>query len=67
MTAIEDELRRFPADELIVSTHPPGRSNWLEGGLVQRAREELEIPVSHVIVDLERQHVIFDSGTRAHA
>jgi hypothetical protein len=67
MTAIEDELRRFPADELIVSTHPPGRSNWLEGGLVERARHELEIPVSHVIVDLQRQHVIIDAGTRAHA
>jgi hypothetical protein len=67
MTAIEDELRRFHADELIISTHPPGRSNWLEGGLVQRARAELEIPVSHVIVDLERQHVVIDVGTHAHS
>jgi hypothetical protein len=67
MTAIEDELRRFHADELIISTHPPGRSNWLVGGLVQRARAELEIPVTHVIVDLERQHVVIDAGTRAPA
>ena len=61
ITAIEDELRRFPADELIVSTHPPGRSNWLESGLVERARDELEIPVAHVIVDLERQQVEIDA------
>jgi len=67
MTAVEDELRRYPADELVVSTHPPGRSNWLESGLVQRAREELDIPVTHVIVDLERQHVVVDAGVRAHA
>jgi hypothetical protein len=57
LTAIEDELRRFAADELIVSTHPPGRSHWLETGLVERAHEELDIPITHVIVDLERQEV----------
>ena len=29
LQAIEDGLRTFDADELIVSTHPPGRSNWI--------------------------------------
>ena len=53
--AIEDALRTFPADELIVSTHPPGRSNWLERNVVQRARERLPIPVTHVVVDLEHE------------
>jgi hypothetical protein len=52
--AIEDALRQFPADEVIVSTHPPGRSNWLERDVVERARERFPIPVTHVIVDLER-------------
>ena len=51
--AIEDELRRSGADEVIVSTHPPGQSNWLETGIVERLREELEIPVTHVVVHLE--------------
>jgi hypothetical protein len=55
LTATEDELRRFSADELIVSTHPPARSRWLESGLVERLTEELEIPVHHVVVDLERE------------
>jgi GABA permease len=62
LTAIEDELRRFPADELVISTHPPGRSHWLETGLVERSREELEIPITHVIVDLERQQVEITPG-----
>ena len=53
--AIEDELRTFAADELIVSTHPAKRSHWLESGLLQQARDELDIPVAHVVVDLERQ------------
>ena len=52
LPSIEDELRGFAADELLISTHPPQRSRWLESGLVERAREELEIPVTHVVVDL---------------
>jgi GABA permease len=51
--AIEDELRLFGADEVIVSTHPPGKSNWLETGIVERLRAELNIPVTHLVVDLE--------------
>jgi hypothetical protein len=54
LVAIADELRGFPADEIIVSTHPPERSRWLEAGLVERLHDELEIPVHHVVVDLER-------------
>src|SRR3954451_15646442 len=54
LMATADELRSFAADEVIVSTHPPQRSRWLETGLVERLRDELEIPVHHVVVDLER-------------
>jgi GABA permease len=50
--AIEDALRTFPADEIIISTHPPDRSRWLERGVVERAREEVELPITHVVVDL---------------
>jgi uncharacterized membrane protein len=53
--AIEDALRTFPADELIISTHPPQRSRWLERGVVERAREEIDRPVTHVVVDLEAE------------
>ena len=34
LQALEDALRTFPADEIVVSTHPPGRSHWLEQGVV---------------------------------
>jgi hypothetical protein len=51
--AIEDALRTFQPDELIVSTHPPGRSNWLERGVVERARERFALPLTHVVVDLD--------------
>jgi hypothetical protein len=61
LTAAADELRRFPADEVIVSTHPPARSRWLESGLVERLRDELDIPVHHVVVDVAR----VDEASRA--
>jgi hypothetical protein len=51
--AIEDALRTFRPDELIVSTHPPGRSLWLERGVIERSRERFELPLTHVVVDLE--------------
>ena len=40
--AIEDALRTFRPDELIISTHPPGRSHWLERGVVEKARERFD-------------------------
>jgi hypothetical protein len=54
LAAIEDELRLSGADEVLISTHPPGKSNWLETGMLERLREELDIPVTHLVVDLER-------------
>lgn len=51
--AIEDALRTFRPDELIVSTHPEGRSHWLERGVVEKARERFALPVTHVVVDLD--------------
>ena len=53
--AVEDALRSFPADEIVLSTHPPGRSHWLERGVVLAVRERFDLPVTHVVVDLERQ------------
>lgn len=52
LQALEDALREFPADEIVVSTHPPGRSNWLELGVVENARLRFDVPVTHVVVDL---------------
>jgi hypothetical protein len=53
--AIEDALKVFPADEVVISTHPPKRSRWLESGVVEKARAELPQPVTHVVVDLEAE------------
>jgi hypothetical protein len=55
LEAVADALRSFPADEIIVSTHPAERSRWLESGLVEQLRADLDIPVHHVVVDVTRQ------------
>jgi GABA permease len=51
--AIEDAVRTFRPDELVISTHPEGRSHWLERGVVEKARERFAVPVTHVVVDLD--------------
>lgn len=56
--AIEDALRVFPADEIVISTHPPERSRWLEHGVVERAREQIDLPIAHVVVDLTAEHSV---------
>lgn len=55
LQAIEDALRTFGADEIVLSTHPEGRSHWLEQGLVEEARRRFAIPITHVVVDLEAE------------
>jgi hypothetical protein len=49
-TALEDELRTFGADEVIVVTHPRDRETWQERGELARVRRELDVPVTHVVV-----------------
>lgn len=65
LDAIEDELRQFPADEVLICTYPPTRSNWLETGIVKRLREELDICVTHVIVGSDRAVAASHPGDHA--
>jgi hypothetical protein len=53
LQAAADALRVFPAEELVVATDPEGRSNWLAGGVVERARRRFGLPVVHLVVDRE--------------
>jgi hypothetical protein len=64
LQALRDAVHEYrPVDEVVISTHPGAvRSSWLRGGLVDRARKAVEVPVTHVEVDLEspreRAHVL---------
>jgi hypothetical protein len=62
LQALKDALYQYRPDEIIISTHPEDRSRWLRGNLVERARKVTDLPVEHVVVDLEspreREHVL---------
>lgn len=46
--AVQDILRTEEFDEIIVSTLPRGKSQWLKANLPKRLREEVGAPVTHV-------------------
>ncbi len=52
---MEDALRTFGADEIVISTHPEGKSHWLERGVVEKARERFMVPITHVVTDLQAE------------
>ena len=49
--AIEDALRDFPADELIVITPSNEGANWLEAGSGEEAQNRFSLPVTHLVVE----------------
>lgn len=49
--AIEDALRSFPADEVIVVTLPDEDAGWLEKGSAETALAQFSLPVTHLVVD----------------
>jgi len=51
--ALRDGLHEYRPDVVIISTHPKQRSRWLRQNLVDRARKLTDVPVEHVVVDLE--------------
>jgi hypothetical protein len=66
LQAMEDALRLFGADEIIISTHPEGRSHWLEKGIVETARERFAVPITHVVVDLAAEKEEVREPSEAH-
>jgi hypothetical protein len=63
LQAIKDAVYEYQPDEVIVSTHPGQlKSSWLRANLIERARKAVDVPVEHVVVDLEspreRAHVL---------
>jgi GABA permease len=51
LLAIDDALRTFGADAIIIATHPEGHSNWLERGVVARAQEHYAVPITHLVIE----------------
>ena len=49
LLAIEDALRMFPADEVVVLTAPDEEASWLEAELGEKASERFAVPVTHLV------------------
>jgi hypothetical protein len=49
--AIEDALRQFPAEEVIVVTRPGDEAGWLEKDSAEDAQERFGVPVTHLVVE----------------
>lgn len=52
LVAVDDAMRTYGPNEIVISTHPPGKSNWLEKGVVESVQSRYDVPVTHVVVDL---------------
>jgi hypothetical protein len=48
--AIEDALRQFPAEEVIVVTRSGDEAGWLEKDSAEEAEERFGVPVTHLVV-----------------
>ena len=52
-TAIQNALRFYAVDEIVISTFPSTRSGWLRGDLIERVRATTGKDVEHVVVSPE--------------
>jgi len=60
LNAVKDAVHAHGIDEIIVSTLPSESSGWLRRDLPERLREEMGLPVEHVVVDLVAEGLPFD-------
>jgi len=50
LLAIEDELRDFGPDEVIIVTHSRERTSWLANRMLGHLTRELDVPVREIVV-----------------
>ena len=53
LKAIEQALRTFAADEVLIATGPHGPSSRLQPDIVATAQERFQAPVAHIVVTFE--------------
>ena len=51
LLALQDALQTYPADEIVLCTHPESGRNWQEEGVVDEARERFGKPVRQLVVE----------------
>jgi hypothetical protein len=59
-TATMDAIAEHHPDEIVISTYPAASSGWLRRDLIERIAEATNLPVEHVVVDLDQEHLPFN-------
>ena len=49
LSSIESALQQFPADEVLIATHPLDKQAWLEHGLAAKIRARSDLPITHLL------------------
>ena len=63
LTSIKNALQYHPADEVVISTFPGGRSRWLRGDLINAASRASGRRVRHIEVDPAEERERAPAGT----
>jgi hypothetical protein len=50
LLALQDALATFPAEEIVICTHPEGERNWAEEDLLEQAQGHFAVPVRQIEV-----------------
>jgi GABA permease len=50
LVALDQAMRDFGPDHVVVATQPEERSTWLRHGVVADARKRYDVPIQHVVV-----------------
>jgi GABA permease len=50
LVALDDAMRSFGPDHVVIATQPEERSTWLRHGILADARDRYDVPVQHVVV-----------------
>jgi nucleotide-binding universal stress UspA family protein len=58
-TATMDAIAEYRPGEIIISTYPAASSGWLRRDLIERIAEATQIPVEHLVVDLDQEGLPF--------
>jgi hypothetical protein len=56
--AIEDALREFPAQEILIVTRSAEDAAWMEEDLFDRAKERFSQPIAHFVLDTTNDEVV---------
>lgn len=59
-TATLDAIHEYNPDEVIISTLPQSSSGWLRRDLIERIQDSTEVPVTHVISDIDAEGLPFE-------